>query len=144
MARPTRATEEPDDRAQQTATDYAVVQLRALLISGALAPGTRVDQAKLAEGLGVSLVPIREALGRLQAAGLVEIVPHRGVFVSNVSAEELVDIYTVREILEEQAARLAVSRLSEQDVEALSGLASAMAAAVKAKDHDRLLEHNRE
>ena len=98
----------------------------------------------MAEGLGVSLVPIREALGRLQAAGLVEIVPHRGVFVSSVSAEELVDIYTVREILEEQAARLAVSRLSHADGETLAALANAMSVAVKAKDHGRLLEHNRE
>jgi DNA-binding GntR family transcriptional regulator len=133
-----------DERAQQTATDYAVAELRALLISGELAPGTRIDQAKLAEGLGVSLVPIREALGRLQSAGLVEIVPHRGVFVSSVSADELVDIYTVREILEEQAARLAVSRLSTEEVDALARLANAMATAVKAKDHGRLLEHNRE
>lgn len=144
MARATRAAAEPDERAEQTATDYAVTQVRALLISGALAPGTRIDQGKLAETLGVSLVPIREALGRLQSAGLVQIVPHRGVFVSSVSAEELVDIYTVREILEEQAARLAVSRLSEEDVEALAGLANAMAAAVKAKDHELLLQHNRE
>src|SRR5687767_3976599 len=129
MARATRAEADPEQRAQQTATDYAVMQVRALLISGALAPGTRIDQAKLAETLGVSLVPIREALGRLQSAGLVQIVPHRGVFVSNVSAEELVDIYTVREILEEQAARLAVSRLSQEDIEALARLANAMAAA---------------
>src|SRR5690349_17259787 len=127
MPRATRADAEPDEREQQTATDYAMSQVRALLINGALAPGTRVDQAKLAESLGVSLVPIREALGRLQASGLVEIVPHRGVFVPSVSAEELVDLYTAREILEEQAARLAASRLSERDVEALAGLAAAMA-----------------
>jgi DNA-binding GntR family transcriptional regulator len=144
MARANRAEAEPEERAQQTATDYAVMQVRALLISGALAPGTRIDQGKLAATLGVSLVPIREALGRLQSAGLVQIVPHRGVFVSNVSAEELVDIYTVREILEEQAARLAVARLSQEDIEVLAGLANAMAAAVKARDHGRLLEHNRE
>lgn len=144
MTRATRADVEPDERAQQTATDHAVTQVRALLISGALAPGTRIDQGKLAETLRVSLVPIREALARLQSAGLVQIVPHRGVFVSRVSAEELVDIYTVREILEEQAARLAVSRLKQEDVQALVRLANAMAAAVKARDHGLLLEHNRE
>src|SRR4051812_7143479 len=126
MARASRVDGELDERAQPTATDYAVSRVRALLISGALAAGTRVDQAKLAKGLGVRLVPIREALGRLHSAGLVEIVPPRGVFVSNLSAEELVDIYTVREILEEQAARLAVARLNEKDVEALAALAHAM------------------
>lgn len=144
MARVSRAEAEAREGSQLTATDHAVAEVRALLISGELAPGSRVDQAKLARGLGVSLVPIREALGRLQSAGLVEIVPHRGAFVASVTADELVDIYTVREILEEQAARLAVSRLSNAEVDKLAELAASMAVAVKAKDHGRLLEHNRE
>jgi DNA-binding GntR family transcriptional regulator len=143
MVRATKAHVEVDERVRQTATERAVARVRALLISGALAPGTRIDQGKLAETLGVSLVPIREALARLQSAGLVQIVPRRGVFVSSVSAEELVDIYTMREILEEQAARLAVSRLRQEDVQALVRHANAMAAAAKAKEHGLLLEHNR-
>lgn len=132
------------ERPQLTATDYALSQMRALLISGALAPGTRIDQAELAKRFGVSIVPIREALARLQSAGLVEIVPHRGVFVASVAAEELVDIYTVREVLEEQAARIAVTQLTEEDLEALRELSAAMAADAKAKDYEALLAHNRE
>jgi DNA-binding GntR family transcriptional regulator len=141
---PSAPSPDPPERTQLTATDYALAQVRALLISGALAPGTRIDQAELAKRFGVSIVPIREALARLQSAGLVEIVPHRGVFVASVAADELVDIYTVREILEEQAARIAITKLTEADLEALRKLSSAMAADAKAKDYESLLGHNRE
>jgi DNA-binding GntR family transcriptional regulator len=138
------AVEGPPERTQPTATEYALSQLRQLLFSGALAQGTRIDQAELAKRFGVSIVPIREALARLQSLGLVEIVPHRGVFVARVSADELVDIYTVREVVEEQAARIAASKLTDADVEALEKIAAAMGAAAKAKDYERLLAHNRE
>lgn len=141
---PPAPSAEPPERTQVTATDYALAQVRALLISGALAPGTRIDQAELAKRFGVSIVPIREALARLQSVGLVEIVPHRGVFVANVAADELVDIYTVREILEEQAARIAVSKLTEADLDELNKIAASMSAAAKAKDYEALLAHNRE
>src|SRR3954451_20478667 len=113
------AVEGPPERTQPTATEFALSQLRQLLFSGALGQGTRIDQADLAKRFGVSIVPIREALARMQSLGLVEIVPHRGVFVARVSADELVDIYTVREVVEEQAARIAASKLSDADVEAL-------------------------
>jgi DNA-binding GntR family transcriptional regulator len=144
MLSATSAAVEPPERAQVTATEYALAQLRPLLIRGALAPGTRIDQAELAKRFGVSIVPIREALARLQSVGLVEIVPHRGVFVAQVNASELVDIYTVREVLEEQAARIAAPRLTEADVAALTKIAAAMGAAAKSKDDDRLLAYNRE
>jgi len=132
------------ERTSLTATEHALAQLRPLLISGELQPGTRIDQAELAKRFGVSIVPIREALARLQSVGLVEIVPHRGVFVTRVAADELVDIYTVREVLEEQAARIAAAKLTEADLEALSRISAAMASAVKARDHERLLACNRE
>jgi DNA-binding GntR family transcriptional regulator len=132
------------ERTQPTATEYALSQLRQLLFSGGLAQGTRIDQAELAKRFGVSIVPIREALARLQSLGLVEIVPHRGVFVARVSADELIDIYTVREVVEEQAARIAAAKLTDADVAALEKIAAAMGAAAKAKDFARLLAHNRD
>jgi DNA-binding GntR family transcriptional regulator len=138
------AAEGSAERTQPTATEHALAQLRELLFSGALAQGTRIDQVELAKRFGVSIVPIREALARLQSLGLVEIVPHRGVFVARVSADELVDIYSVREVVEEQAARIAASKLSDADVQSLEKIAAAMGAAAKAKDFARLLVHNRE
>lgn len=129
---------------RRTVTEEVLERLRALLLQGVLRPGTRVDQADLAASFGVSTVPVREALLRLQSAGLVEVVPHRGVFVSEVSVEELLDIYTTRELLEEQAARLAAFNLSDADVGVLSGLAKSMQSAARKGNLDDLLSFNRE
>jgi DNA-binding GntR family transcriptional regulator len=131
-------------RGQPTITEKVMSGIRALLIKGTLAPGSRIDQIELARRFKVSIVPIREALARLASVGLVEIVSHRGVFVAQVSIDELVDLYTVREILEEQAAKLAVDRLSDADVDALEKIADAMATAARKKDLDQYLELNRE
>jgi DNA-binding GntR family transcriptional regulator len=131
-------------RGQPTVTEKVMAGIRAMLITGALAPGTRIDQIELARRFNVSIVPIREAFARLASVGLVEIVSHRGVFVAKVSAEELIDLYTVREIVEEQAARIAVDRLIEADVEALEKIADGMAGAAKKKDFEQFLMLNRE
>lgn len=129
---------------RRTITEEVLGRLRELLLQGVLKPGTRIDQAELAASFGVSTVPVREALLRLQSAGLVEVIPHRGVFVSEVSVEELLDIYTTRELLEEQAARLAAVNLNESVVETLEDLAAGMQAAASRKQLDELLALNRE
>src|SRR5205823_2862072 len=101
---------------------------------GALPPGSRIDQIELTKRFDVSVVPIREALARLASVGLVRIQPHRGVFVAEVSQNELVDLYTIREILEEQAAKIAIDQLTETDLSALDELTAAMASAVERRD----------
>ncbi|GAB4125268.1 MAG: GntR family transcriptional regulator [Roseiflexaceae bacterium] len=132
------------DPPQRTVTAQIVERLRDLILSGELAPGSRVDQADLAQRFGVSIVPVREALARLQSSGLVRIVPHRGVFVEDLSSDELVDIYTVRELLEEHAARLAAKNLTDADIALLEQLAIDMQAFAEAQDFDRFLDLNRE
>lgn len=128
---------------QRTVTEQVLSQLRELIISGELAPGARIDQGDLAQRFGVSVVPVREALARLQSSGLVRIVPHRGVFVEAISADELVDIYNVRELLEEHAARLAAEHLTERDLLALDQIYEQMTAAGDASDFDAYLALNR-
>ncbi|HWQ15276.1 MAG TPA: GntR family transcriptional regulator [Roseiflexaceae bacterium] len=132
------------DGPHRTATEQVLAHLRQLIMTGALAPGTRIDQAELAQRFGVSVVPVREALARLQSSGLVRIVPHRGVFVESLSADELIDIYNVRELLEEYAARLASAHLTDADVAALEGIAAGMEATAEAEDYDTYLALNRE
>lgn len=129
---------------RRTVTEEVLERLRDLLLRGELRPGSRIDQAELAAGFGVSTVPVREALLRLQSAGLVEVIPHRGVFVAEVSVEELLDIYTTRELLEEQAARLAAAHLTDADVETLARLANSMQTAAGKGQLDDLLSLNRE
>jgi DNA-binding GntR family transcriptional regulator len=129
---------------QRTVTEQVLVQLRQLIMSGALAPGSRIDQADLAQRFGVSVVPVREALARLQSSGLVRIVPHRGVFIESLSAGELVDIYNVRELLEEHAARLAAANLTDKDVDLLQSITDRMEVAAEARDYDTFLALNRD
>jgi DNA-binding GntR family transcriptional regulator len=132
------------DTPQRTVTEQVQGQLRDMIMVGALAPGSRIDQSELAQRFGVSVVPVREALARLQSSGLVRIVPHRGVFVEALSVEELVDIYHVREVLEEHAARVAAPHLADTDVTALEGLERRMGDLAESGSYDAFLDLNRE
>ncbi len=79
---------------------------------GALAPGTRLDEAKLAQRFGVSRTPIREALGRLTAQGILVPGEKRGVFVAQYSREELSQIFEAMHEIEAACARIASQRLN--------------------------------
>jgi DNA-binding GntR family transcriptional regulator len=129
---------------QRTVTEQVYEQVRDSIRSGALVPGQRIDQAGLARRYGTSIVPVREALARLQADGLVRIVAHRGAFVEQMSPDVLIDIYSMRELLEEDAARLAAPHLSEADLRRLDELLARMETATAAEDYASLFELNRE
>ena len=132
------------DLPQRTMTEQVTARLRDMILSGELAPGSRLDQNDLARRFGVSLVPLREALARLQSSGLVRIVPHRGVFVESLSVEELLDIYQVREALEDLASRLAAPRLSAADLATLDRLKIEMEQTAKIDDFDAFLDLHRD
>ncbi len=87
--------------------------LREEILSGALPPGSELQEVALSASLGVSRGPIREAIGRLAAEGLVTVRPRRGAVVRALSTEEFLDAYQVREALEVMAVRLAVPRLTD-------------------------------
>jgi DNA-binding GntR family transcriptional regulator len=129
---------------QRTITEQVLARLRDMILTGALVPGSRIDQNEMARRFGVSVVPVREALARLQSSGLVRIMPHRGVFVEELSAEELIDIYSVREVLEEQAARLAAGRLTDADLEAIERIGQRLEVAAYANDYEVFLPLNNE
>jgi DNA-binding GntR family transcriptional regulator len=129
---------------QRTVTEQVQSRLRDMILSGDLAPGSKIDQNDLARRFGTSVVPIREALARLQSSGLVKIVSHRGVFVEALSVEELIDIYGVRELLEEQAARLAAMQISDADLARLEALEQQLQALAAAGDYVTYLQVNRE
>lgn len=82
--------------------------------NGALAPGEWVREGTLADTLGVSRTPVREALNALAAEGVVEIVRHRGARVSRWTARDVDEVYSLRALLEGQAARLAVERAAPE------------------------------
>jgi DNA-binding GntR family transcriptional regulator len=83
-------------------------------------PGARVNVEALTRELGVSRTPIWEAVGRLENEGLLERIPHRGVFMAVLTLEKALDLYAVRELLEGLAARLAATRIKDQALQAMA------------------------
>lgn len=89
------------DTAQQHAVDW----LRRAIVAGELRPGQRVLQEDVADEIGISLAPVREALRVLEQEGQVSYRPRRGYFVTELRKEDLDEIYALRQVLEERAAR---------------------------------------
>lgn len=99
-----------------TAQQHAVASLRWLIVSGALRPGRRVNQEDVAAQVGLSVAPVREALRVLEQEGQVTYRPRRGYFVTELHIADLREIYELRGLLEERAARHALPTL-DQDAE---------------------------
>jgi DNA-binding GntR family transcriptional regulator len=111
----TQAAEE-----RRALVDKLASQLHARVLSGELPSGTRLRQEALAEEFGVSRTPVREALRKLQAGGLVELQPHRGAVVRGLSPREIRHAYEVRAALEALAAQLAAERISREQLQRLN------------------------
>jgi DNA-binding GntR family transcriptional regulator len=101
---------------QEPLIDSVYARLRDLILSNVLRSGQKLVDRDLAEQLGVSRTPVREALGRLAMMGLVEARSRRGYYVRQYSADEVIDLYEFRKILEVNAARLAAEKLRPEHV----------------------------
>lgn len=97
----------------------AYQELKRLILERRLSPGEKINEAELAQALGISRTPIREALNRLAKEGLVNIFPQRGAFVVEFSAKDVEELFLIREKLEGLAAYLAAERITTKDVEKL-------------------------
>ena len=111
-----------------TSTERALAALRELILHGQFAAGARLGEVELAERLGVSRTPVREALTRLAAEGLVELAPNRGARVASWSIAELKGVFDLRSALEPRLTGLAVPRAGADDVAVLDELAERMLA----------------
>ena len=96
--------------------DVVFNTLRQAILKGELEPGERLMEIQLAERLGVSRTPIREAIRKLELEGLVLMIPRKGAEVAKISARSLRDVLEVRRALEELAIELACQRMSEEEV----------------------------
>ena len=99
--------------------DVVFNTLRNAILTGELSPGERLMEIKLADKLGVSRTPIREAIRKLELEGLVVNTPRKGAEVANISAEDLRDVLEVRRSLEVLAIRLACDKMTEETLELL-------------------------
>jgi DNA-binding GntR family transcriptional regulator len=124
----------------QTARPRAVDVERTVaqwILKGELSAGQKLTEQEVAERVGVSRGPVREALRVLAEAGLLQIEPNRGAFVRKIDFKEAIEIHDVYSALEELAARSAARGLAGGQVEELKGLVESMDAAAEAEDLDR-------
>ena len=118
-------------------------RIRGLIERGQLAPGERVNVDAIARALGISKIPVREAISQLEAMGLLVTTPHAGARVAQASAADLRGLYLIRQALEPLAARLAAAAITGEQLAALEGIAQEMAAAQRAGDAAALSDANR-
>lgn len=117
-------------------------KIREDILSDFYMPGDKIVEAKLAEELGVSRTPVREALKQLELDGLVDNIPNRGVVVKGISKQDIQDIYTIRVAIEGIAARWAVQRMDDQVIEDLKEIYDLMEFYTFKNDLDRIFELN--
>ena len=118
----------------RTLREVVAEEITALILRGELEPGLRLYEDKIADQLGVSRNPVREALRALEATGLVEVIPRRGAYVAQFDHEDLCQVLLVRSRLEGYAAELAAERHTEEDLAELDRCISEGAAASKRGD----------
>ncbi len=114
------------------------------IMSGELKPGERVVESALARQLGVSQAPVREAIRELVLLGFLETEPYKGTSVRSFTPDALYEVYTVRAALESLAARLAASRLADQDIETLRRVLNEMIQAGHQGEAERMIRLDNE
>ena len=122
---------------QALVTDH----VRAAILAGRLGPGERVPQDELAAQLGVSRMPVREALRVLEIEGLVEMRPHRGAVVVDLLPEDIAEVFEIRAMLEAKAAELAAPNLADETIERLRAVEAELRTTA---DEERWLQLNRD
>lgn len=128
--------------AHATLREQVTDHLRAQIASGTIRPDTRLVEQELADRLGVSRVPVREALRKLETEGLVSRLPRRGVVVSSMTRADLDNLFDVREALEVQAARLATQRARPEELEELAEVVRRANEALSQDDTEAFVEMN--
>lgn len=103
-------------------TEQVAGRVREAIVSGRLAPGTWLREAQLAARIGVSRIPVREALARLEAEGVVERVPYRGARVVQLTLDQVVESFMLRSLLEGAAAKLATPHFVPEELTRIRNL----------------------
>lgn len=129
---------DPRPRRRANLADEVAAHIRAGILAGRLRPGERIDQDAIAAELGVSRLPVREALISLDREGLVQTLPRKGSYVAHVDRDDIADHYVIFGQVAGLAAARAVSRFTDGDVARLVDLHEAMLAAPTLVEQQRL------
>ncbi|HLS72730.1 MAG TPA: GntR family transcriptional regulator [Actinomycetaceae bacterium] len=119
---------------RQSTVEYLAEQLRDAVMTGALPPGTQLGEADLAERFEVSRGPLREAMQRLVSEGLLHAITNRGVFVSELTAADVRDVYRTRSVIERGALEIVLAERRQETYRALGEPLEAMRAAAEQSD----------
>ncbi|MGI5922285.1 MAG: GntR family transcriptional regulator [Syntrophomonadaceae bacterium] len=114
--------------------------LREAIINGTLKPRERLMELQLAEELGVSRTPIREALRKLELEGFIVMVPRKGAYVADFSFKDIADIFEIRAALEGLAGALAAERITDDELENMERLLVEKAEAITENDIEKLVD----
>jgi DNA-binding GntR family transcriptional regulator len=133
----------PGEPGFATKSDLAYTRVRHLILSGDLAPGAVLPQAALAQTIGISTTPLREALRRLKQEGLVELDAHRDARVRALDAAEARDLLEMRASLDPMAASLAAQRRTEADLAAVRSALDGLEALSTQPSAAQLESHHR-
>lgn len=129
---------------RRTITDQVTEDLRSRILTGDFPAGYQLRQDAIAGEYNVSRIPVREALQRLDAEGLVSFQPHKGAIVSQLSLDEIEELFEVRKLLECELLRYAVPRLTPADLKSVEDILKVYDEAFRAGDVAKWGELNRE
>ena len=115
-------------------------ELKRQIMIGEIPPGTRMMEVELADDMGVSRTPIREAIRKLEKEGLVSIEPRRGAYASDISVKDMVDVLEVREFLEGMAAGLAAKKITAEEIESLKKATATYKKAVESGNTEEIIK----
>ncbi|PYG02185.1 transcriptional regulator, GntR family [Georgenia satyanarayanai] len=119
---------------RQSTVEYLAEQLRTAVMTGQLPPGTQLGEADLAERFEVSRGPLREAMQRLVSEGILYAVVNRGVFVCELTLEDVADVYRTRSVIERGALEIVLEERREETYRALEGSVGVMSDAASRGD----------
>ena len=129
----------------RTMTEIVADEIRVRILNGDFVPGQRLVAAEIADEMGVSRMPVRDALRNLESTGLVETIPHRGTVVKDLSELEILELYQIRAVLEGLAARLASEHMDEKTLEKINKKISQHdLKTIQNEDYDSFTRLNRE
>lgn len=114
--------------------------LREAIVAGVLQPGERLMEIQLAEELGVSRTPVREAIRKLELEGFVVMVPRRGTYVADLSIKDINEVYEIRTSLDVLAAGLAAERITEEELEQMERLLVEIGEYMDKEDIEKIVE----
>lgn len=117
-------------------------ELKRQILKGKIVPGARMMEVELADEMGVSRTPVREAIRKLEKEGLVTIEPRKGAYASDISVKDMLDILEVREDLEALASKLAAERMSQEGLVELKKISTAYNDAVMANNTEEIIHYD--